>query len=167
MCHYWEQNTIRRCRSLVLRLRVSLFGTVGAKARAPKLGNPGRGLHQLHGHSRHICSSARTPLGAALRLPCRPGYRMGLGDASGMYSRRQFERHVYRIHRPAVGRRWFYRQPFARPSCQGCLFGEARRTRSWHGCFRFFPRAAARDLSPAHFPAFPNGTLGLTVYSSA
>jgi hypothetical protein len=157
----------RRCRILVLVVRVFLAGTIGANAGAPKLANPGRGFHRLHGHCRHICSPARTPLGAALRLPRHSRYRMGLSGAARQHSRHQFERHVHRIRRSPLGRRRFYRQSTVRPHRQGRLFRETRRTGPGHGRFRRFPRATTGTLSPAHFEAFRDATLGLTVYSTA
>lgn len=167
MRHCWEQNKAPRCRSLVLAVRVFLKGRIGAKARAPKLGNPGRGLRQLHGHRRYIFSPARTPMGASLRLPRQPRYRMGLSNASRLHPRRQFKWHVHRVRRSALDRRWLHSKPDAGPSCQSCLFCKTRRTRPRHGRFGFFPRTTAGNLSPAHYPAFPNATLELTVYSSA
>src|ERR1051326_4992071 len=65
-----------------------------AKARASRLGNPAKGFHQVDGHRRHIRSQARTSLGASLRLPREPGYRVGLRSPSRQHPRYRSEEHT-------------------------------------------------------------------------
>lgn len=166
-CQCGEQNTSLRCRILVPAVRVFFPYTSGDHSRAPRLGIPGRGLHQLHGHRRSNFSPARTPLGAAIRFSCQPRHRMGLRGTSRHHARHQHQRHVHRVGGPALGWRWLYRKPSVGPSCQNHVFREARRTGSRHGRFRIFSRGTAGNLQATHIQACEDATLNLTVYSPA
>ncbi len=162
-----QGNIQRRRRIHVLAKSVFLHRKSGAKARAPRLGNPGRGLHQLHGHRRSIFSPTRTPVGAALRLPRQPRHRMGLGSPKGQHPRRQLQRNVHRVRRPALGWRGIYRQSPVGSPRQTQLLCEASRTRTRDGRFHLLFRRATENVPAAHLQALADAALSLTVYSSA
>ena len=131
----------------------------GDFARAPWYGIPGRGLHQIHGHWGSSRPATRTPLGAALLVPCQPRDRMGLRGPSRKHARHQLKRNVYRSCRSSLGGRWLYRATDTRSPCETRLFREADRAREGHGRIRggfrirkpeAFPRAAFLALHSGH-----------------
>lgn len=123
-------------------------GKSGAIALAPQLGNPGRGIHQVHEQWGSRDASFRAPLGASLPFSCRPRNRVGLDGLARPHARRQFEWHVHRIRRPALGWRWIFRTIDARPPCAHQLLREARRTRTRHGRFHFHCRRSEQRTVP-------------------
>src|ERR1051325_11073705 len=130
------------------------------------LGNPAKRFHQVDGHRRHIRSQAGTSLGASLRLPREPGYRVGLRSPSRQHPRYQLQWYVHRIRRSSLGRRWLYCQSSVGDGGRGRLLRETRRTRPRHGSLPFVSGPPGY-LSAAHFQAFPDAAFSLTVYSSA
>jgi hypothetical protein len=116
----------------------------GDFARAPWHVIPGRGLHQTHGQCESSRPTTRTPLGAALFVPCRPRDRMGLSGPAWKHARHQRQRNVYRGCRSALGGCGFQRAPDARASCETRLFCETDRAGQRHGRVR----SRIRDRKP-------------------
>ena len=71
------------------------------------------------------------PLGSTFRLPHRSRDRVGVGGPARPHARHQLQRHVHRIHRPALGGRRLHRPHRRRSPRQSRLLRQARRTRAW------------------------------------
>jgi hypothetical protein len=80
----------------------------GENALAPGNVIPGRGLLQSYGQWGFTVPANGSPVGATLRVPCRPRDRMGLRGLAGQHARYQRQRDVHRIPRYALDWRRFY-----------------------------------------------------------
>jgi hypothetical protein len=108
----------------------------------------GRGLHWVDGHWGSFLPATRAPLGSALRVSRRARDRMGLCAVARQNPRHQLQWHVYRVSRPAVGRRRLFSSPGSRSASQNRLLCEARGAWSRYGCFCYGrKRAASAALS--------------------
>jgi len=129
----------------VLVAGVCFSGFSGEMALAPHLGILGRSVHRVNGQLGPIGPAIRPTLGAAVLVSRQPRNRMGLGSPARQHARYQFQWNVHRVGRSVVDWCGVYR-PFGFGSVrQSRLFGEAHRTRAWHGrgCdpFRWAARA--------------------------
>lgn len=141
-------------------MRVLFERRSGVIARALRLGNPGRGIHQLYGQWGSGSPPIRAPLGASIPLSRRPRNRMGLHGVAREYARHQLERNVYRIRRSALGGGRIFRAIDARQAGKIELFCEAGRARARNGRVHSAGRrAASRGVSRAHQSSFGKSAL--------
>jgi len=98
--------------------------------------NPGRGLFAIYGKWGSSRPAPRTPLGAALSVPRRPGDRMGFRGSAWPHARHQRQWHVHRGARPSLGWRRFLRAIKSDSAIAGQLHGETHRTGLRNGRYR-------------------------------
>lgn len=108
----------------------------GDFAQAPWHVIPGGGLQQTYGQWGSSGPAIRTPLGAALFVPCRPRDRMGLRAPARQHARYQRQWHVYRSRRSVVGWRRIYRAIGSPAAIDAGLFRETHRAGAGDGRYR-------------------------------
>ena len=132
----------------------------GVIARALRLGNPGRGIHQVYGQWGSGSPQIRAPLGASIPLSRRPRNRMGFHGVACPHAGHQLERNVYRVRRSALGWGGIFRAIDAGQAGEAELFCEAGRTRAWDGRVHSVGRrTASRNVSRAHQSTFRKSAL--------
>jgi hypothetical protein len=140
----WEQNIRLRRRMGVLVAGVCLRRKSGERALAPHFGILGRRVHRVNGQWGPIDLAIRPTLGAALLVSRQPRDRMGFGSLARQHARYQFQWNVHRVGRSFVDWRGVYGPSGLGPVRQSRLFGEAHRTRAWHGRGCYALRRPAR-----------------------
>ena len=128
-------------------MRVLFVTRSGVIARAPRLGNPGRGIRQVYGQWGSGNPQVRAPLGASISLSRRPRDRMGFYSAARPHARRQLKWNVHRVGGSALGGSPLFRAIDAGPAGPAELLCEESRTRARNG--RFHRVGGRRAEQPA------------------